>query len=147
MLHCPAKLCPQAAALPSFREKHCVIPSCRNLGVGHSLIQRWNVALSGNILSASDCAAIISGEALCDTILQKPGCRTFPHPNEECCIVQQKCVRKPQRCHHFGRSTVSCRLQKPGCRTFPHPKVECCIVRQNCVRKPQRCHHFGRSTV
>ena len=29
-----------------------MIPSCRNLGVGHSLIQRWNLALSGNILSA-----------------------------------------------------------------------------------------------
>ena len=52
-------------------EKHCILKACSNLGVCHSLIQRWDVALS-MLIRQQQCHH--SGEALYDQNLQRSGC-------------------------------------------------------------------------
>ena len=39
-------------------QKHCVIPTCRNLGVWHSFIQWWNIALITAFVSAGHSVSI-----------------------------------------------------------------------------------------
>ena len=51
MSHCPTSFPPQATTITA--KKYCVPPTCRNLGIWHSFIQRWNVALSELVSSAS----------------------------------------------------------------------------------------------